>query len=191
MRVIRRCTAATAYAVTLACLLCLAQQTTSQCVDVDQKAFNVSGTNLTQTTRDKLSDLGYYCDITLSWNVSNSTVFDQSKHDAAFALYQKLYAQATADSIEGERKSGITKDCLAFSYKVFCAYTIPKCSNGADVETVYQEPRPLQLGLQHAAVPLSDRSLHSSRKARASSTWSARPQEMTTARRALYLDWHY
>lgn len=112
-----------------------------QCVDVDQKAFNVTGTNLTETTREKMSDLGLYCDITISWNASNSTLFDESKHKAAYALYLKLYAQATPDSIDGERKAGITKDCLAFSYKVFCAYNIPKCSDGKDVTITDLEPR--------------------------------------------------
>jgi hypothetical protein len=105
----------------------------SQCVDVDQKAYNITGSNLTETTRDKLSALGYYCDITVSWKVTNATVFDESKHKAAYVLYQQLYAQTTSDSIEGERKDGVNKDCLAFSYKAFCAYTIPKCSDGKDV----------------------------------------------------------
>lgn len=114
----------------------LVQGAISQCVDLDQKAFNKTGSNLTETTRDRLSALGLYCDITLTWVVSNSTAFDESKHKAAFALYRQLYDQATPDSIEGERKAGITKDCLAFSYKAFCAYTIPKCSGGVDVRSV-------------------------------------------------------
>ena len=112
-----------------------------QCVDVDQKAFNATDSNLTLTTRDKMSSLGLYCDITISWNVTNSTAFNASNHKAAYALYQKLYAQATPDSIDGERKAGITKDCLAFSYKVFCAYMIPKCVNDKDVKYGDLEPR--------------------------------------------------
>lgn len=103
------------------------------CVDLDQKAFNLTDSNITETTRDRLSALGYYCDITLSWNVTNSTVFDKSKHEAASAMYQKIYAQTTEASIDGERKEGITKDCLAYAYKVVCAYHIPKCTNGKDV----------------------------------------------------------
>ena len=117
----------------------LLAQTTPKCVDLDQKAFNVTGSNLTETTRDRLSALGLYCDITISWEVTNSTVFDESKHKAAYALYQQLYAQTTSDSIEGERKAGINKDCLAFSYKAFCAYNIPKCSDGKDVEASHLE----------------------------------------------------
>lgn len=132
-----------------AVLVILVQIVNGQCVDVDQKAFNVTDSNLTQTTRDYLSDLGYYCDITLSWNVTNSTVFDESKHKAAYDLYLQLYAQATSDSIEGERKAGINKDCLAFSYKVFCAYTIPKCSDGKDVGLANPETRTVHFDLRH------------------------------------------
>lgn len=105
----------------------------TQCVDVDQKAYNVTGSNLTQTTRDKMSENGLYCDITISWQVTAASALDKTKHQAAYELYRQLYAQATTDSIDGERKAGITKDCLAFSYKAFCAYSVPKCSNGKDV----------------------------------------------------------
>lgn len=114
----------------------LFSQSSPKCVDVDQKAFNASGSNLTETTRDRLSSQGLYCDITISWEVTNSTVFDETKHKIASDLYQQLYAQATSDSIEGERKAGVNKDCLAFSYKAVCAYAIPKCSDGKDVDSI-------------------------------------------------------
>lgn len=116
-------------------------QAQDKCVDLDQKAFNKTNSNLTLTTRDKLSELGYYCDITISWNVSNSTVFNKSKHDEAFAVYQKIYSQSTETSIDGDRKAGVTKDCLAYAYKVVCAHMIPKCSDGKDVSSDDLESR--------------------------------------------------
>lgn len=116
--------------------VCGTVEAQEKCVDVDQKAFNKTNTNLTITTRDKLSELGYYCDITISWNVTNSTVFNKSKHEEAFKMYQQIYKQSTEASIDGERKAGITKDCLAYAYKVVCAYAIPKCSDGKDVASV-------------------------------------------------------
>jgi hypothetical protein len=47
-------------------------------------------------------------------------------------MYKELYSKTDADKIEGDRKTGITKDCLAIIYKIACAYFIPYCKNGQE-----------------------------------------------------------
>jgi hypothetical protein len=70
----------------LACLLLLvlsshvaAQGAT--CVDPDKRIYK-NADDSSSSTRDRLTDAGMYCDLALSWNVSNSTVFDQANHDS-------------------------------------------------------------------------------------------------------------
>ena len=52
---------------------------------------------------------------------------------AALAMYQTILNLATNDTIEGDRKLGINKDCLALIYKAACAYNIPYCKVDTEV----------------------------------------------------------
>lgn len=113
-------------------LALLAAGARADCFDPDKKIYQGKNNYTNSSIRDKMSDDSLYCDITISWNVSNETIFDQSKHDAALAIYKGVYEIST-DTIDSDRKVGPNRDCLAILYKIVCAYTFPMCVNGTEM----------------------------------------------------------
>lgn len=105
----------------------------SACLDPDAKVYVIN--NYTKkSVRQMLesNETEYYCDITLSWPIDNTTIFDVTKHNQALAIYQEVLNMTNLDNIDIDRKDGVNKDCLAIMYKIACAYVFPACVDGVE-----------------------------------------------------------
>ncbi len=117
-------------ALTVFALICSIR---AECVDPDAKIYVIN--NYTKKSVRQLlesNETEYYCDLTLSWPIDTTTIFNVTRHNQALATYQEVLNMTSLDNIDIDRKDGVNKDCLAIMYKIACAYAFPACVDGKE-----------------------------------------------------------